>query len=59
MEAIKLIKTSTGWNAVYSDPVISELFGTDCIPTPFTRDVPESMVRREIQRNNPDAIVTT
>ena len=54
---ITLVKTSTGWNAIHTDPIIIKLFGTNIIPTAFTEKANASTVLREIQNRNPKELV--
>jgi hypothetical protein len=57
---ITLKRTEQGWVAEYSGPIrthIYNLFRSAEIPTGFTARATHEVVRREIQRLNPDCIV--
>lgn len=59
MQTIELILGNTGWACRFvDDPEILELFGTDVIPTPYTRNAAPLMVKEAIQARNPHAYVT-
>lgn len=55
---IRLHRNNSGWLATFKDdPETVELFGTDTIPTSFTKEARKSDVVREIQKLNPDCII--
>ena len=56
-ERIVLYRDCQGWKAIFSDPTIKELFGTDTIPTAFTKNTSKSKVLAEIQKMNPNDVV--
>lgn len=58
MKTIKLINSSNGWLARFSDPEIIEAFGTDTIPTPFTESALPMTVKSKIEELNPGYYVT-
>ena len=55
---IKLYKTEREFVAVFSDPQVSELFGTDTLPTAFTAAADPAEVLASIRGLNPDCRVT-
>jgi hypothetical protein len=55
---MELLLINGCWMARCSEPEITELFGTDTIPTPYTSDYPASRVQHEVQARNPHAIVS-
>ena len=56
-KSIKLYRGNAGWQAVWSDPQVKELFGTDTIPTAYTKTMPKSEVLRRVRALNPGCIV--
>ena len=58
MEKITLYRNNDGWMAIHSDPEVKQLFGTDTIPTAYTKKATKSMVLKKIQELNPGHIVT-
>ena len=57
-ETIKLYRLKGGWVARFSDPTITELFGTDTIPTPYLYAADSETVLAEITKLNPNCQVT-
>lgn len=57
IEHITLHRGPNGWLMTSTDPLIREAFGTDTIPTAFTNECHADVVRHEISRLNPQAIV--
>ena len=56
---IKLHKLANGWVAQYVDDCVTVArVGTDTIPTVFTEIATPVEVLREVQRSNPDYLVT-
>ena len=55
---IKLYRLKGGWVARFSDPTITELFGTDTIETPYPYEADRETVLAEITRLNPNSQVT-
>ena len=55
---IELYISGREWVSKHSDPELREIFGTDVIPTAFFAAMPAADVLREIERRNPDRIVT-
>lgn len=51
---IKLIYNKNGWLAKFeNDERVKELFGTDTIPTAFTKNASPAMVLQAIKKLNP------
>jgi hypothetical protein len=58
MQQIQLFRTNSGWHARFlNDPDMPRLFGTNTIPTAFTKYADESDVVRAIQSLNPGAVI--
>jgi len=60
VNGITLSRSGTGWMATHTGPHAADiirLFCTVTIPTAFTPQADPQMVLREIQANNPDALV--
>lgn len=55
---ITLFRGRNGWMARYTDPQVIGLFASDTIPTAYTNHTNPEDVLRNIQRLNPDCIVT-
>ena len=53
MKVIKLIRSKQGWLARFDDKEVLEAFGTDTLPTPFTRSAYPLEVLKTIERLNP------
>lgn len=58
MKEIRLVRGSQGWLAQFvGDENTVRLFGTDTIPTAFTDKASPNMVKRTIERLNPQSKV--
>lgn len=57
MNIITVYRDRDNWVARHSDPEISELFGTDTLPTAFMTTVPARDVFDEIRKLNPSSEV--
>lgn len=53
METIIIRKTDTCYTATFTDPAVSDLFGTDTLPTAYGASDDPDFVRQEIERLNP------
>ena len=59
MKEIKLINSSKGWLATFTnDKRIIDLFGTDTIETAYSEKASPMFVKSEIERLNPEYIVS-
>lgn len=55
---ITLSPVSGNWFATFSNPQIAEVMGTDTIPTSYTTKTCAEVVQKEIQKLNPDCLVS-
>ena len=55
MKTITLKNTENGWVSI--DKAHIDLFGTDTIPTAFTKEATEDFVVKQIAALNPNAVV--
>ena len=55
---IELFIQGNSWVARHSDPQLKTLFGTDTIPTSFTRKALPETVLNAVKSLNPDRVVT-
>jgi hypothetical protein len=61
MNKIKLVRTTSGWEARHYGPIadrLTELFGTAIIPTAYTMWACEREVLESIRKLNPDCEVS-
>jgi hypothetical protein len=61
IDQITLTNTPRGWIAEFKGPHSQEvihLFGTNMLPTPFTKEASPKTVRECVQAQNPKVMVT-
>ena len=58
MGTIKLYRSADGWMAVFSDPQVVALFGSDTLPTAYTAKAAAEAVLAGVRRLNPGVAVS-